>query len=271
MSAEGPRALWLLPAVAWLGLALVWIADVDTTWTLGLNAWGTGLAHWPWIQLTTLGDGAVLAALLAPWLARRPDVLRALLVSALAVTLVTRLGKVLIDAPRPPVVLGVEALEILGPLRKRHAFPSGHTGAAFAMAALVWLGTRRRDARVAALAVAAGVGLSRVVVGAHWPRDVLAGAGVGWIVAHGAWWLAARWRGGVSVWVQTLAHVAILVAAIRLVQNDGGFESPPHMHVLAGVCGVLGSIAGLVAQRRVAGGAASSDTVTGSADESPGG
>jgi len=59
-----------------------------------------------------------------------------------------------------------------------NSFPSGHTSAAFA-AAVAWWQTLPRRWGVAALAVAALMGLSRLYVGVHYPTDVLCGVLVG--------------------------------------------------------------------------------------------
>src|SRR5262249_33393453 len=79
-------------------------------------------------------------------------------------------------------------------------FPSGHATAvgAFAVAVVYVAGrsTLPRALRLAirSAAVAAGlvVGLARVLVGAHWPGDVVVGLALGAAcAAAGAWWDAA--------------------------------------------------------------------------------
>ncbi len=61
------------------------------------------------------------------------------------------------------------------------SFPSGHTTSAFAAA--VALGFMRPRARPWLLAGAVLIGLSRVLVGAHYPSDVVGGAALGSLVS----------------------------------------------------------------------------------------
>lgn len=66
----------------------------------------------------------------------------------------------------------------------RFSFPSGHTCGAFLLAAIV---TQHYPALAAPMYLwASGVGLSRVVLGVHFPTDILAGAllgsGIAWLV-----------------------------------------------------------------------------------------
>lgn len=64
------------------------------------------------------------------------------------------------------------------------SFPSGHTVGAFALASVLFFGSRSRFLGWFAMVLAAGVGLSRVLSFRHWPSDVLAsailGTAVGW-------------------------------------------------------------------------------------------
>jgi len=64
-----------------------------------------------------------------------------------------------------------------------HSFPSGHASMAFACAWI--LGAHFRTLRLPLLILAAMIALSRVVVGAHWPSDVLVGSVIGLMIGIG--------------------------------------------------------------------------------------
>jgi undecaprenyl-diphosphatase len=84
-------------------------------------------------------------------------------------------GKALMSRPRPPASLLTSS-----------AFPSGHATASVAVwgtiAIVVGLGRGRRAKvflLIAAKLIALVVGVSRVVLGVHWPTDVIAGWALG--------------------------------------------------------------------------------------------
>lgn len=147
----------------------------------------------PWLDpvvsvYTKLGDAGILfIALSVAMLLYKPTrkagalALGAMLLGLL-VTNVTI--KPLVERARPwidwPIV----------PLVAEHdpnSFPSGHTCAAFAagmawMRALPW-----KWGRIAAVAAAVLMGLSRLYVGVHYPADVLVGAFIGALCAWVVW------------------------------------------------------------------------------------
>jgi undecaprenyl-diphosphatase len=66
---------------------------------------------------------------------------------------------------------------VVGPRLFKGSFPSGHTATAFALATIITF--HWPDFGQLVYTLAAVVGISRVYVGAHFPCDVLTGAGVG--------------------------------------------------------------------------------------------
>ena len=68
------------------------------------------------------------------------------------------------------------------------SFPSGHTVGAFALAGVLVFASRSWPMRVIAFALAAAVGLSRVLAFRHWVSDVTASAAIGLLTS----WLVSR-------------------------------------------------------------------------------
>jgi undecaprenyl-diphosphatase len=113
----------------------------------------------------------------AAWVDRRHYARRAsFCVGAVAVAMaVDQALKYLIARPRPWSVL--PETHVVGTLEMSASFPSGHTTASFALAMAAALVFRRLGPWP--LVAAALVGFSRIVVGMHYPGDVLAGALLG--------------------------------------------------------------------------------------------
>jgi membrane-associated phospholipid phosphatase len=145
--------------------------------------------------VTRLGSAwtlGVLAAVAVTFLARRGRGVDALMLAASAglVSLLTFGLKHAFGRPRP----SHESL----PLHHTLAFPSGHTSGSTVVLVLgaVLLGGRARRPAVAVAVLLAGlVGVTRVVVHAHWTTDVLAGFCVGGAVVATALLARARLSG----------------------------------------------------------------------------
>lgn len=104
--------------------------------------------------------------------------------------------KLLFERPRPVI----ECPEAVVPAS--FSFPSGHAMATATLATvltvLAWRSRWRWPVVLAAWGFALSVAASRVLLGVHFPSDVVAGAAVGIAWACAAWWLVADRRGAAS-------------------------------------------------------------------------
>ena len=188
-------ALWRAPA---LNEAL--FHAVNALGPAGAAAWSSlsvaGLGLSAWIYMSAFAQG-------------RPQRVARLLWILVVGGILIHYIKHGMATPRPLLALGEGHLNVIGEALRTQSMPSGHSAMAFAMLALL-LVERRQDAagadsaaarlsfslpgRLGWAALALGIALSRVAVGAHWPADALFGAGLGLLfgaLAPHAWPVAA--------------------------------------------------------------------------------
>lgn len=177
--------VWLLPATGLALFLLLLATGTDRAVFLALNRAGH-LAGSPfWLHLTMLGDGAVALAMVLPCIRRAPHCFWAALAAGVFAALWTQVTKQFIDLPRPLSVLAPGQFYHAGPAYRHVSFPSGHAATAFAFAGIWIMGAAGwLWWRASVLLLAVLVGLSRIMVGVHWPIDVLWGMAGGWL---GAW------------------------------------------------------------------------------------
>ncbi|MBK6007792.1 phosphatase PAP2 family protein [Ramlibacter ginsenosidimutans] len=259
-----PRAgAWFLAAfVLVLAGSGVHAFGLDRTWMMAVHAHAAGAVaatFWSCLTVAGLGWSALVILLAAD---RRSGALAATIVPSLVIGgLLAHVPKHLIAEPRPAATDIAPQLHVIG-----HAFtgavsmPSGHALAAGAGAALLCtLAARTPVARVLIVVVAVLIAVSRVVVGAHWPGDVLVGAGLGLLAAAivlalaagrrtGAWyrWLAPRLR--TCAGQRWIAAVELGVAAGLLSENTGYPAGVPMVWLLVAVA-VISAGLRLVASR----------------------
>ncbi|GAA2822730.1 phosphatase PAP2 family protein [Kitasatospora sp. CM 4170] len=167
------------------------------------------VVHWaqhlprPWQEavaaFSSYGLGLLAVLMLAAWWRAR-RIGSAAMARALAAPLCVTLAfaadtllKGVLQEPRPCQVLPAAPTLEACPGTGDWALPSNHTVIVFAGAAALWLVDRRIGALSLLLAVAMGV--SRVVVGVHYPHDVVLGALVGTAAGYGLGLLAGRGGG----------------------------------------------------------------------------
>ena len=230
---------WPPPAVALALLAVTLATDGNRALFLWLNHTGHALDTGIWFHLTMLGDGAVALACMLPLIRRAPHLFWAGLLAAVVAGLWTQGTKHLVDVPRPLTVLAADAFHAAGPGYRHVSFPSGHAAAAFALAGIWVMGMPRRwPWRGPVILLAALVGLSRIMLGVHWPVDVLWGMLGGWLGAWSGLTLQARWRWRTRGTGGLLAGCVLLIVCLSLLvsRHIGIPDVLPAQRALAAVC-----------------------------------
>ena len=225
-----PARLLIGTAVGCLLVALVLRAtETDRTLFVAING-----AAWRWAPpallscVTILGHGLSAVMLLSPTLLRAPNFLMAGLFGTPVALLLSRLPKALIDSPRPAAVLEPASIHVNGlQLAGHNSFPSGHAITAFLVVAVLLMGKGSQRPRLPAAAVIAlfglAVALSRIAVGAHWPSDVLAGAGLGLLAGVAGAQAQQRWAIASTPRARVVLCLVVLACAATLAQLDLGY------------------------------------------------
>ena len=237
------RATWAVAFGAALIVAglVLHATAYDRLIFLSLNA-GSGLPEAIPSMLSVAGLGVSVFVGVCAWTRRPSGLLSSLLLAFVLGTLLVHGLKYGLRWPRPGAVLLPEQVHRIGLQVSGRAMPSGHAATAFTVWALL-MGSLPRSWRalVGGGLLAVGVAWSRLAVGAHWPGDVLVGAGLGLWVGTAAlglsrrWDLATRWdRAG----LRTLLRCVLLACAVYLiVVPTGDPAAEPMPWVLAAVAG----------------------------------
>ncbi len=213
-----------LPLVCVVLLVLLVISDANESTFFFINqtilpsqsnAW-----DWIWQNVTFLGDSLAVVAILLPFAIGRPALVKVVFCAIVSTTLIVQSLKSGLQFPRPVMVLGLEHVHVIGEAIQRRSFPSGHTAAAFVLASILIRYFRVGTFTALALIfIAVLIGISRIIVGAHWPMDVLAGAVIGWLCGYLCICLANhlvlnsfRWTYYLGIFVLYGATVYLLIA-----------------------------------------------------------
>ncbi|MBK9131673.1 MAG: phosphatase PAP2 family protein [Gammaproteobacteria bacterium] len=225
-------------------LIVLWLTDSNESLFIVINQ----QRHIPdlaWSSLIILGDSMILFAVALPFCGRRPEVIRAVIVSAIVAALAVRGLKWLVVEMRPVAVL--ETIHIIGPSLRKSSFPSGHATTIFTFVAIICFYTSKRLYRVLLVTLAVLVGISRLGVGAHWPTDVVAGAAIGWASAIVGGILSERWEGGISLTAQRILALFLLICTMSLLGiYDTHYPQANPMQYAIAIAALIFATPGLV-------------------------
>ena len=197
-----------------------------------------------WAIITLFGDGLVAAVLLFPFLKKRPDIIWSVLIASLLYMIILHSLKRIMDVSRPAGVLSADTFHMIGRRLTKHAFPSGHTTTIFTLMGVIAFTIRKNPIYIWGLIFALLVGFSRIVVGVHWPVDVLGGAFLGWFCAWLGVTLADKSRWGFSRTAQIIYGIILLICTIDLLfLYDTHYAiADPAKWIIGGICLVWGMI-----------------------------
>lgn len=141
-----------------------------------LNGFHSPILDMFWLGCTTMGDGLIVALLLGYFLIRNPRITFVGLLTLCLSSAMVHIIKAAMPLPRPVELL--ESVHVVGPVLRFGAFPSGHAAAGMSMGIALAGFSSLASVKFAALSVGTMIALSRIFVGAHFPRDIIVGMGL---------------------------------------------------------------------------------------------
>lgn len=203
-------------------------------------------SDWLWQNITFLGDGLPVFVLLVFFCRKHAHLLWLGILAALITGLGVQALKYMADLARPAAYLGVEHIEVIGKALKKHSFPSGHAATAFVMAGVLTHHIKQLNIpypRILGLFIimfASLIAWSRVVVGVHWPVDVMVGAVWGWYSTTLILMVSARteWIGRTRTSANILYGLTGISAGV-LWSFNGGYPMAGALAKAISLCALL--------------------------------
>jgi membrane-associated phospholipid phosphatase len=161
-----------------------------------LNPYHSNFLNGIFIPLTYLGDGFFCIAIGLLLFVFKRRFLSLMVLSSYAISgIIAQALKNFIVEARPAVFLKASNYQYFienVTLHNLHAFPSGHSASAFALAAVLSFELKNKNYSLLFLAAAILVGYSRIYLGEHFIDDVLAGSIIGILSAIFCWLFFAK-------------------------------------------------------------------------------
>ncbi|MFC2158939.1 phosphatase PAP2 family protein [Acidobacteriota bacterium] len=186
--------IWGLPLLLCIPIIIILINDTNIDVFFSINSISKFTGDRIWALLSLFANGLIVFVVLTPWIRKNPRLICAVMIAGIIYLLVGHSMKILLDVPRPPQVIDPAHFHLIGPAWMKNSFPSGHATMAFILTGVFALTVSRVWLRILLIIAGSLMAMSRIVIGVHWPLDVLAGAILGWLSIWLALKLSAKTR-----------------------------------------------------------------------------
>ncbi|WP_421847164.1 phosphatase PAP2 family protein [Marinomonas sp.] len=185
-------------------------------------------------NMTVFGDGVFLLALILLLSNRQVRFHWTILFTSLLSAIVVNVLKDYFAMPRPPAVLDAEAFNLIGRAYQARSFPSGHSATAFLLATVCFCYAQNAYFKAALILLAVLVGLSRILIGVHWPMDVLVGGALGIVLGLTGVMVTAKWKFGLCAPVHLFTLGLMVIACIMIFVDGNDYKlAMPMLYVVA--------------------------------------
>jgi membrane-associated phospholipid phosphatase len=228
--------LWLLPL--FIGLWLLTLMSNQGLFYV-INQLGQSIPTPFWTFFDFLGNAFAVFGLTLFLINKAPRVFMAGVIGASISGVLGRLLKEIYQLPRPAGVLEQASFFLLGKPLTALSMPSGHTLTAFAIATAFFFSFSKKSRNLFGFLFLCAIltGLSRIVLGAHWPNDVFAGASLGLFGGVLGAWLANKIRARLlelNSWVVMLMLCGSVIGIYLLLFTEFDFpQNYPYQLITA--------------------------------------
>jgi hypothetical protein len=216
---------FLIALVLLIFLSAIQLFDlrINVDGFIAINSRGNIADEKVWSFITLMGDTGILWPMLLIFSIASMKTIYAVLAAVPMGGFLSVLLKKLFDSPRPSGLLESFDIHVIGPVLTTHSYPSGHTITIFAAISAIILSYSFQAKllgsilKIGLFIFAIFVGISRIMVGAHWPLDCLAGACVGWISGVTGIYLSRKYL--LKITNQNIDFVAVALLWILSIWN----------------------------------------------------